>query len=279
MSTSEAFSIRGRVARPMRLVWCVALVALSMFAVTAIAGAPKAGALSIGNSACGKLIVTPGGKVVGGTAMTIKVHWLGGPSTAKCRTSTADCPTFWGSCNAGYWIAGVFCSTLAAKDLATAQGDCDLNNVIVMTDYNSGPNSPGDKHGTSWNQCSTVNTLGSIFGGLPGTLYCVTDGSGGDNWSDHFPLGARWGTVTGPAEQTGSSVPFRPATSGVDCPPSAANIAAGAIPNMCAFVVMPLNFSYYCTFDACVPDVSLPNSGVTENTKDYLAGTFTYGKG
>jgi hypothetical protein len=174
-------------------------------------------------------------------------------------------------------LVAVFCSTLAAANLANAQSYCDLNNVIVLTDYNSGPNSPSDYHGTSYNQCSTVKILGSIFGGLPGTLYCNTDGDRSNGWADGWRRGKAWGKAVGPAEQTGSSTPFSPAASGIECPPSAANIAAGAISDTCALVVMPINFRYTC-FGGCVPDTSLPNNGVTENPKDFLAVTFQYAK-
>jgi hypothetical protein len=280
MSTTRTFAPRGHVARRVRLLWCVCLVALSLFAVSAVTSPSHAGAatpaISIGNTACGKVTMSPSTKLSAATQVSVKVHWTGHSGTGKCSVSPANCPTFWGQCSAGYWLAGIFCSTLAASDLATAQSDCDLNNVMVLTDDDSGPTNGSSGNGTSWNHCATVKTLGSIFGGLPGTLYCLTDGDGGDGWGDHFPLRAAYGTTTGPIPETGSSVPFNPAKSGVDCPPSAANIKAGAVPGMCAFVVLPINFTYYCVADACVPDISLPNDGAVENTKDYLATIFSY---
>lgn len=297
MPTTLHPSPARRALRPLRLVWCVALATLSLSAAT-VAAVPQAATaaarttagrttatrstvraipdVSIGNSVCGKVTMSPSTKVSANTTVSVKVHWTGHSGPGRCSVDTADCPTFFGTCNAGYWVVGVFCSTLAAADLAHAQSYCDLNNVLVLTDYNSGPNNASDRHGTSWNQCSTVKTLGSIFGGLPGSLYCLTDGDGGDGWGDHWPRSSTWGTTTGPIPETGSTVPFQPATSGVDCPPSKANIAAGAIPGMCAFVVMPINFQYYCAFDVCAPDVSATNDGVSENTKDYLATLFSY---
>ncbi|HEV2361188.1 MAG TPA: hypothetical protein VGS21_05765 [Acidimicrobiales bacterium] len=265
----------GRIAGPFKVLLCLALASLSIFAVSAassVAAPAQAGAISIGDSACGKVTVTPNTNITGGTAMALKIHWLGSASSSTCPVPGSDCPTFFGQCSAGYWLIGLFCSTLAAANISGAQGDCDLNNIMVLTDNNKGPNNP---HGTSWNQCSTVSTLGSIFGGLPGNLNCVADGDGG-NYSVKWPFRSAYGTMTGPAEQTGSSVPFNPATSGVDCPPSAANIAAGAIPNMCVIAVLPIEFTYYCAFDVCAPDVSLPNDGAVENTSEYIAVTFLY---
>jgi hypothetical protein len=287
MPTTLHPSPARRALRPIRVVWCVALAALSLRAVTAAAtpsgAAPAVHAptrlvpgISVGNSVCGKVTMSPDTKLSGGTVVSVKVHWTGHSGPGRCSVASANCPTFFGTCSAGYWVVGVFCSTLAAGNLAHAQSYCDLNDVKVLTDYNSGPNNASDRHGTSWNQCSTVDALGSIFGGLPGTLYCLTDGDGGDGWGDHWPLSSTWGTTSGPVPETGSSVPFQPAASGVDCPPSKANIAAGAVPNMCAFVVMPINFEYYCAFDVCAPDVGATNDGVSESTKDYLATLFTY---
>ena len=282
MSTNRTSARRGLASRPVRLLWCVGLVALSLFAVSAAAHPSAAHAtttISVGNSYCGKITMSPSTKVGAGTQVSVKVDWTGHSGPGRCSVHTANCPTFWGQCSAGYWLVGIFCSTLAAGNLSSAQGDCDLHNVMVLTDYNAGPNNASDRHGTSWNQCSTVKTLGSIFGGLPGTLYCLADGDGGDGWGDHFPLGSTYGTTTGPIPRTGSSVPFSPATSGVDCPPSAANIKAGAIPGMCAYVVLPINFTYYCVADVCAPDVSLPNDGASEKTQDYLAVLFSYNAG
>ncbi len=269
--------VRHRIGKPMRLLWIISLAAISMFAVTtatvvsAVSTPAQAGAVSIGNTACGKLSAKPNNLLTGGELVKYHIHWLGGPSNSSCPTTTADCPVFFGSCNAGYWVVGVYCSTLAATDLANAQSYCDLNNIVVLTDYNRGPNTASDYHHTSYNQCTTVRTLGSIFGGLPGTLQCVADNSAGDGFTEKWP-NSSWGTFTGPVEETGSSTPFTPSDSSIDCPPSAANIAAGAIPNMCAFVVFPINFDYTCGFDICTP----LGGGETENTNDYLATTLLY---
>jgi hypothetical protein len=281
VSTTRTSAQRRPTGGRLRLLWCACLVGLSLLAFT-VAGPAKAGAstaISIGNSACGKVTMTPSTKLSGGSKVSIKVDWTGRSGSGRCSVEPADCPTFWGTCHAGYWLAGIFCSTLAAANLATAQSDCDLHDVMVLTDENAGPNNAPDNQGTSWNRCSTVKTLGGIFGGLPGTLYCLADGDGGDGWTVHFPVGSATGTSAGPIPATGSSVPFRPAKAGVDCPPSAANIKAGAIPGMCAFVVLPIEFTYYCVTDVCVPDVSLPHDGAKEVTKDYLAAVFSYTTG
>ena len=252
---------------------------LSTVALAAISGGTAASAspkpshsISIGNKACGHVGINPYSDLTGGEALTVKIRWEGSPSNSGCSVTGADCPDLIGSCNAGYWVVGLFCSTLAATDLATAQGDCDLNNIVVLSDYNAGPNNPGDDHGTSYNQCSTLKTLGSIFGGLPGTLYCLPEqGGSGDGWTEKWHLGKATGYGYGPVEETGSSTPFSPGTAGIDCPPSAANIAAGAIPGYCAFVVLPIEFQYTCVFLICVPNTGDPNDGFTENTSDYLA--------
>jgi hypothetical protein len=253
------------------------LLALSLMVVSSVPGPAPAGAVSIGNTACGHIAIAPTTGITGGTPVTVTVKWLGSPSTTGCVMPHSNCgSTYFGSCHAGYWLVAVFCNTLAATDLAHAQDYCDLHNVIVLTDFNSGPNDPSDNHGTSYNQCTTVNLLGSVFGGLPGTLDCTTDGVHSMGWVDHWRLGLLRGHAVGSAPETGSSVPFSPAASGIDCPPSAANIAAGAIPNTCALVVMPLEFRYTCVI-GCVPDPSLPNDGVTEQTSDFLATLFQYG--
>jgi len=269
----------------MKLAWSVGLVCclvLSMISLTLPAGAASASSqprhsISIGNRNCGTVAITPSSGLTGGQQLRIRIVWKGSPSNTKCSVTRADCPDFFGSCNAGYWVVGLFCSTLAATDLATAQGDCDLNNIVVLTDYNAGPNNAPDDHGTSYNQCSTLSALGSIFGGLPGTLNCVPDGDGMNGWSEHYARGATpVGTAHGPVEETGTSTPFSPGTSGVDCPPSAANIAAGALPGYCAFVILPIDFQYTCAFYVCVPNPSDANDGVTENTNDYIATLLKY---
>lgn len=280
MSWSHVASRKVKALRSIVLVCSllVGMIVLSAYAGgTANASSRPRHSISIGNQHCGTVAINPSTNLTGGEQMRVRVAWKGSSSNAKCTVTRADCPDFVGSCNAGYWIVGLYCSTLAATDLATAQGDCDLNNIVVLTDFNAGPNNAPDDHGTSYNQCSTLSTLGSIFGGLPGTLNCVPDGDGTNGWSEHYPRGAApTGTARGPVEETGSSTPFNPATSGVDCPPSAANIAAGAIPGYCAFVVLPIDFQYLCAFDVCVPDVSDANDGVTENTTDYIATLLQY---
>jgi len=270
-------------ARSIGLACCLVLSTVSL---AAAAGGSSASAsprprhsITIGNAACGHVAINPYSNLTGGEALTVRIKWEGSPSNSGCTVTSADCPVFFGNCNAGYWVVGLFCSTLAATDLANAQGDCDLNNIVVFSDYNDGPNNPADNHGTSYNQCSTLKALGSIFGGLPGTLYCLPEGgggSGGDNWTEKWHLGKATGYGYGPVEETGSSTPFSPGTAGVDCPPSAANIAKGAIPGYCAFVVLPIEFQYSCALWVCIPNTGLPNDGATENTNDYLATLLQY---
>ena len=231
--------------------------------------------IMIGNHACGHVGVTPSTNLTGGEAMTVAVTWHGSPTSTACQVEDNNCPDFWGSCDAGFWVAGLFCSTLAATDLAAAQSDCDLNNIVVLTDYNAGPDNSGQR-GTSYNQCSTLSTIGSIFGGLPGTLNCIPDGHAINGWSEKWKLGSTYGRGFGPVEATGSSAPFKPGTAGVDCPPSAANIAAGALPGYCVFVVLPIDFTYYCVFDVCLPNTGDANDGVTEVTSDYMAVLLQY---
>jgi hypothetical protein len=279
MSLCHAALGRVKLAPKIALVGCLVVTMISLAVVssgTAGASVPPKHSISIGNSACGHVGISPDKKLSGGETLTVKVDWLGSPSSSECPVTPADCPDFLGSCNAGFWVAGLWCSTLAATDLATAQADCDLNNIVVLSDYNSGPNNAPDYHGTSYNQCSTLKTIGSIFGGLPGTLNCVTDGAGINGWTEKWKLGRPKGTGFGPVEETGSVTGFNPGTAGVDCPPSAANIAAGAFPGYCAFVVLPIDFQYSCVFDVCLPNTSDPNDGVTENTSDYIATLLQY---
>jgi hypothetical protein len=232
----------------------------------------------VGDNYCGTGSVTPSTGVKGGTPLTVNVKWEGSPTNKKCLMPTTNCgSSYFGSCNAGYWVIGIFCNPLAAINLAKGQADCDLNNIVVLTDNNRGPNNPTDSHGTSYNQCTTVQSLGSIFGGLPGTLYCVADNQNSDGWSESWLLGSQFGRAKGPAEATGSTTPFKPANAGIDCPPSAANIKAGALPGFCAFTILPVAFQYYCVF-TCVPDTSLPNDGSTELSADHLGILFQYAK-
>jgi hypothetical protein len=280
MSSSHSAPSKVNAARAVGLVCSVMLALICVTALssgTAHASPQPRHSISIGNQHCGTVGINPYANLTGGEQMRVRIVWKGSASNGKCNVTSANCPDFFGTCNAGYWIAGLFCSTLAAMDLADAQGDCDLNNIVVLSDYNAGPNNAPDNHGTSYNQCSTVATIGSIFGGLPGTLNCVPDGDGTNGWSEHYPRGAApTGTAYGPVEETGSSTPFNPATSGVDCPPSAANIQAGALPGYCAFVVLPIDFQYYCAAGICVPDPGDANDGVTENTSDYIATLLQY---
>jgi hypothetical protein len=230
---------------------------------------------TIGNTNCGTMSLSPSTAVYGGEGLTLNMNWVGSPSNGSCPMMANNCAHFFSDCNVGYWLVGIFCSTLAAQNFSSAESYCDLNNLVVLTDDSSGPNNNGQS-GTSWNTCTTVQTLGNIFGGLPGTIYCITDGSGGDGWSDHWPTGSTSGSASGIYEQTGSGTPFRPSNTGADCPPSAANIAAGAIPNTCALVVLPVTFVYACAFYACIPDITLPNDGISLDTSDYLATFFQY---
>jgi hypothetical protein len=201
--------------------------------------------------------------------LTLDDTFDGTPNDSSCQVLDDSCPTFIGTCDGGYWLIGLFCSTLAAKNLSSAQGDCDLNNIVVLTDDSSGPDN--DNTGTSYNTCTTVDDLGSIFGGLPGTIQCVTDGSDSDNWSENWLTGNNSGTASGVFEQSGNgSAPFSPGTAGVDCPPSAANVTAGAIPDSCVFVVMPLDIDDTCGLDICVP------TSENEATSDYQAVLFNY---
>jgi hypothetical protein len=229
---------------------------------------------TIGNTNCGTMSLNPSTAVYGGEGLTLGMNWVGSPSDGNCRMMANNCSTFFSDCNVGYWLVGIFCSTLAAQDFSSAESYCDLNNLVVLTDDSSGPDNNGQS-GTSWNTCNTVKTLGNIFGGLPGTIECVTDGST-NGWSENWPTGSTSGNAYGIYEQTGSGTPFQPANTSADCPPSAANIAAGAIANTCAFVVIPVTFVYACAFYVCVPDVTLPNDGISLDTSDYMATFFQY---
>jgi hypothetical protein len=233
----------------------------------------------IGNTNCGSMGFSPPSAAYGGEQLTLSMDWTATTSTSGCQMLNNTCYSVdFGDCNAGYWVIGVFCSTLAAEDLSNAEEDCDLNNIVVLTDDNSGPDNSGYS-GTSYNTCTTVRDLESVvefFGAsVPGTVQCVTDGSDSDGWSENWPTGSDTGTANGPVEETGSGTSFSPADTSVDCPPSATNIAAGAIPNTCAFVVLPATFEYYCFF-GCVPDVSDTNDGVSLDTSDFLATFFQY---
>jgi hypothetical protein len=223
--------------------------------------------VTVGNSACGTVAITPAQAVQGGQSLTLGVNWTATTSTSGCGMNNDNCYSVWfGSCNGGYWLVGLWCSTLAATNLSSAQGDCDMNNIVVLTDDSSGPNNGGN--GTGYDDCNTVNTLGSIVGGLPGTLECVTDGSANDRWVETWPTGSTSGTASGPYEESGTSSPFQPANP-VSCPPSATDIANGAIPGTCAFVVMPLNFYDYC-ITGCVP------TSESQVAADYQAVLFNY---
>lgn len=231
--------------------------------------------LTVGNTNCGDMSLSPSTAAYGGEGLALNMNWTANTGTSGCQMLDNSCPTFFGDCDAGYWVVGLFCSTLAAQDPANATNDCDLNNIVVFTDDSSGPNNSGSS-GTSYNTCTFVQTLGNIFGGLPGTINCVTDNSAGDGWSEYWPTGSTSGTAYGPFEQTGTGTPFSPGNSSVTCPPSAANIAAGAIPHACAFVIIPVTFLYVCGFDVCVPNVGDPNDGVSLQTSDFLATFFQY---
>jgi hypothetical protein len=242
--------------------------------------------VTIGNHACGSLSLTPNTQVSGGingtpgTEMAVRVTWNGSTTNIKCQMPENNCPgASLSDCSAGYWLVGVFCSTLEYKATAGDYKDCDLKNAIDLTDYNHGPNNPGGYTGTSYNTCTTLvtiaNIFGRFFGGLPATPNCAADGSGTGGWSDNWATGLGTGTATGPAPQSGSSVAFHPSNS-VDCPPSQADIAAGALRNTCAFVVVPVSFTYYCVIGVCAPDPTLPDNGISILPQDFLATTFTY---
>ena len=149
-------------------------------------------------------------------------------------------------------------------------------NGFVMTDNNSGPNNPT---GTSYSTCSTVKTLSGIISSGQTLPQCLADGSQ-IGWTESWPRGSATGTLTGPAPETASHTAFSPSNTGVNCPPSQAEIAAGAVPDTCVFAVSEIDWYYYCVFGICLPDFGnaaypYPNG---ENTvaANYLASTFTY---
>jgi hypothetical protein len=274
-------------ARVAAAVAVAAALAAPLALVAGVVHRPRpAAAASLGNSACGSISASPTSGVTGGytydgrtvppTTLQLSITWNGSPSNSGCTTNTNSCPTAFGSCPGGYWLVGLFCSTLVEQaisqgNLAQAQDYCDLNNIIDLTDDNSGPNDPPDNAGTSYNTCSTEVTLANFgLGSLPGTVYCVADGAQSDGWSENWPQGATTGTASGPVEETSSSTPFSPATTSATCPPSQANIAAGALPDTCAFVVLEVDLTDSCYFFVC-------NIGSTStNSTNYLAVTFTY---
>jgi hypothetical protein len=238
----------------------------------------------IGNSACGSVSISPDTQVNGGTPgfngtdLQISVTWDGSATDANCQMPTNNCPVSSGECNGGYWLVGIFCSTLEYQDAAGNYGDCDLNNAIVMTDSKVGPNNPAS--GTSYNTCTKVvnvgQTIQNFFGpGLPASPNCAADGSGTGGWAGNWGQGAVSGTVNGPAPQTGGSTPFRPLNP-VDCPPSAADMKAGALRNTCAFIVVPVGLGDICSGTTCIPNVKSSNDGFTVLGADAIATTFTY---
>ena len=236
--------------------------------------------VTVGNSNCGTMAVTPSSGVTGGytyngttvkpTPLSVSINWLGSTSNSGCKTNPDNAYCFLG-CSAGYWLIGLFCSTQAAAVLGTggtsqAEKYCDTNNLMVLSDYNSGPG------GTSYNQCSTVTGLASLFGvSLPGTLYCVADGAQSDGWSENWPTNSTQGTATGPAEETSATSPFSPATTSATCPPSVADLSAGALPDMCVFLVLEADIT-----DAAVIGMPDSASDISINSANYLATTFTY---
>ena len=119
--------------------------------------------ITVGNSSCGTMAVTPSSGVTGGytyngttvkpTPLSVSINWLGSTSNSGCKTNSNNAYCFLG-CSAGYWLVGLFCSTQAAAAIGAggasqAEKYCNTNNLMVLTDYNSGPG------GTSYNQCST----------------------------------------------------------------------------------------------------------------------------
>ncbi|MGH9170937.1 MAG: hypothetical protein ACRD0Z_08705 [Acidimicrobiales bacterium] len=285
MKGSCSAFVKSRVGRSLVVLCSVAMAAgvMSAATVSAAGASPKAKPAphvvrhNQGDVSCAQELIAVGNTspavndgAYGGETARFYVKWLGSPSNPACTMAKTTCPDFWGSCDAGYWVAGLWCSTLASSDLAAGQSDCDLNNIVVLTDY--------DTFHTSYNKCSTVKVLGSIFGGLPGTLNCVTDGDGEQGWTESWDTNgvSNSGQAWGPIPQSGSSTGFNPSNTAVDCPPSAANVAAGAVKGYCAFVFVPINFTYYCVFDICAPDTGAANDGVSEDTSQYTAVAFKY---
>lgn len=251
----------------------------------------------IDNSACGNLSLNPNSEVAGGNVMGVNLTWNGSVTNSGCTMPENTCPASSSTfnqdnpCNDGYWLVGVFCSTLAAAKVARGDlSDCDVHNAVVLTDSNAGPNNvdantpPGDT-GTSWNTCTTFlnleGILGPLFGALPFNANCVADNAGTGGWTGNWPLGNASGTASGFAPQTGTSTVFHPGSS-VTCPPNNADIAAGATPNTCTFVVFPVNFNFDCYYipivgiTFCLPNSDLTNDGTNILTKDILSSTYTY---
>ncbi len=291
--TPGARTWRPAVTATLAAISLAALIAVPASVVTSAAHPKPAAAVSLGNSACGSLSITPSTGVTGGytyngttvnpTQLTLGFDWLGTTGNANCtvnqNSNGAGCLPWYqlgsGTCPAGYWLLGLFCSTQAQSALASgpsaAESYCDMNNIMVFTDDSSGPNNPGP--GTSYNTCSTVVTLAGIIGAaLPGTLYCITDG-GTHGWSENWPTGSQTGTATGPAEETSSNTPFSPATTSATCPPSQADIAAGAIPDTCVVLLIEVDITDTCVVGICVPSSA---SQIATNAKNYMATTFTY---
>ncbi len=256
---------------------------------TPLSGVHLSPKITVGNSNCGTLTATPDSGVTGGytyngsttpaSTINFAMTWNGSPNTTGCKTNPADCAVILGGCHAGYWLVGLFCSTLAQTS-SNPQQYCDLNHGVVLTDYNSGPNDSPDNHGSSWNQCTTVSTLSGIISSGTTVPKCLADGNGhAPGWSENWPAGHSSGTFSTPMPESGSNTPFSPASPSTDCPPSQAEIAAGAIPGMCVFAVEEIDWYYYC-IGACLPDFgnlaySYPN-GENINAANFMATTFSY---
>jgi hypothetical protein len=276
------------------LVAVVAVPAVVGTAAALVSIPQPAAALSVGNNACGSLSVTPDTGATGGytynsttvapTTLHFAMTWTATATTPGCGTLPADCPTLFGGCHAGYWLVGLFCNTLAQSHPATAQSYCDVGHGVVLTDNNAGPNEPPNNAGTSYNVCTTVSALAGIISSGTQTPQCLADGaSNAPGWTESWPRGSTSGTFTAPVPESGSATPFASSSTNTDCPPTRAEIAAGAIPGTCVFAVEELDWYYYCFVDICLPDFahaayppSVQNNGEATNAAHYYATTVSY---
>jgi hypothetical protein len=268
------------------------LLGLCTLATAGIQGATvhRAHAITVGNPKCGNLTVSPStsgvtggytynGNPVAPTSVTFALTWSGTPSNSGCQTNPADCSTAFGGCHSGYWLIGLWCNTLAETSTSNPEQYCDVQHGVVMTDNNAGPNDAPDNHGTSWNVCTTVRTLAQIDSAtIP---QCLADGSSNaPGWTENWPTGAATGSITTDVPESGSTTPFSPSGTGVDCPPSQAEVAQGAIPGTCVFAVEELDWYYYCVAAICLPDfgnVAYPYpNGENVDANNYFAALFSY---
>ncbi|MDA8366902.1 MAG: hypothetical protein M0Z62_08085 [Actinomycetota bacterium] len=264
----------------MTAVFLLASVAVPLGVLSGGAHPPKAQAATLGNTNCGTISISPSSGLTGGytyngttvapTQVTVSVNWTATPSTAGCATNPDNCSGFLGGCwatNAGYLLVGLICSTLALTAANPANYCNSTANSLDVTDYNSGPNDPSYSHGTAFNQCTTLATLGGFVGQT--VPQCLADGSTG-GWTENWPVGSTSGSFTGPIEESASATPWTPAgtnTPATNCPPSQAEIAAGAIPGTCAFVIQEVDINN-------TGALGTPNP--TINAANKIAVPFTY---